>query len=188
MRTQCLHGTWATSPSDTIKALTPKRGIRSKSRANVTEVVGNYFSTKNSDGSYEADFPNGGTVYFIGNVVEQGVIQATPQSSRMGKRARPIPIRRYMWSTTRLTTPERWSVHFQSAGLRLLSVKNNIFAGGGTIGATLDTSNKVLTAKYIYTNAAGSDYHLAPGSAAIDAGVNPGSVGSYNLTPTVGIR
>src|SRR5262249_27474475 len=40
------------------KSIDPKEGHALKSRAQVNEIISNYFSTKNSDGSYEAEFPN----------------------------------------------------------------------------------------------------------------------------------
>jgi hypothetical protein len=43
-----------------------------KSRANINDIEANYFSTRNGTGSYEAEFPSGGTVRFVGNIVEQG--------------------------------------------------------------------------------------------------------------------
>jgi hypothetical protein len=77
----------------------------------------------------------------------------------------------------------RGSGAFVSAsGSPTISVKNNIFAGGGSIGISADASNKALTASS-FINVSTSDYHLASGSAAINAGVNPGTAGTYNLSP-----
>jgi hypothetical protein len=164
------------------KSTDSKLGHTLKSRANVTEVVGNYFSTKNGTGSYEANFPNGGTVYFIGNVIEQGVNTDNSQMLAYGEEGsnNPNPA---LYVVNNTFSNLLGSDSFLSvSGSPVLTVVNNVFSGGGSIGVVANSSNKVLAAS-TFTNAAGGDYHLAPGSAAIDAGVNPGSAGAYNLTP-----
>ncbi len=45
--------------------------LKSRARDNVIEA--SYFSSRDGTASYEAEFPSGGLVHFIGNIVEQGV-------------------------------------------------------------------------------------------------------------------
>jgi hypothetical protein len=47
-----------------------------KSRARENDIEANYFSTRQGSGSYEAEFPSGGQVRFVGNIVEQGINSA----------------------------------------------------------------------------------------------------------------
>jgi hypothetical protein len=153
-----------------------------KSRASINEILYNFLSTKNSDGSYEADFPSGGTVYFIGNVVEQGVDTGNHSILAYGEEG-------ITNSTNVLDVVNNTFYNFvgagtfvQTSGSPALIVKNNIFAGGGTAGVTVDSTNKFLTSSS-FVNISLSDYHLAAGSPAIDGGANPGADGTYGLAP-----
>ena len=164
------------------KSIDAHEGHPLKSRAQVNEIISNYLSTKNSDGSYEADFPNGGTVYFIGNIVEQGANTGNSTMLAYGEEgsSNPNPA---LYIVNNTFYNQRGSGTFLSvSGSPTLAVKNNIFAGGGSVGVNADASNKTLTASS-FINVSSSDYHLAAGSPAIDAGVNPGTAGSYNLAP-----
>jgi chitodextrinase len=183
---QCAHNVYIGSMGRLIfrfnKSIDSHEGHTLKSRASVNEVISNYLSTKNSDGSYEADFPSGGTVYFIGNVIEQGV--NTGNSSILAYGEEGITN-----STRVLDVVNNTFFSFPGSGTFLdisgapsLIVKNNIFAGGGAIGPAADSTNKTLTPSS-FVNSSQGDYHLVAGSAAIDGGTNPGSDGTYNLTP-----
>jgi hypothetical protein len=44
-----------------------------KSRARNNDIEASYFSTRNGTGSYEVEFPSGGNVRFVSNIVEQGI-------------------------------------------------------------------------------------------------------------------
>ena len=184
--TSCAHNVYIGNMGKLIfrynKSIDAHEGHPLKSRARVNEVISNYLSTKNSDGSYEADFPNGGTVYFIGNIVEQGVTTGNSTVLAYGEEgsSNPSPALHVVNNTF---YNSRGSGTFLSvSGSPTLSVKNNIFAGGGSIGISADASNKALAASS-FINVSTSDYHLASGSPAINAGVNPGSAGTYNLAP-----
>lgn len=166
------------------KSVNPTSGHALKSRAHVNEILYNFISTKNSDGSYEADFPNGGTVYFIGNVVEQGA--NTGNSSMVGWGAEgatnPNPELRvvnntfYNWRTSGATC-------VQVNGSVALSIKNNIFAGGCVqlVGGATDLASNKTSSDFV--NAAAGDFHLTSASDAINAGVPPGTAGTYDLNP-----
>ncbi len=164
------------------KSIDAHEGHTLKSRAQVNEILSNYLSTKNSDGSYEADFPNGGTVYFIGNVVEQGVNTGNSIMLAYGEEGltNPNPA---LYVVNNTFYNRRGSGAFLSvSGSPTLSGKNNIFAGGGSIGVISDASNKVLNASS-FVSVLSSNYHLAVGSPAIDTGVSPGTAGTYDLNP-----
>ncbi len=167
------------------KTIDSKIGHLLKSRANVTEVIGNFFSTKGGDGSYEANFPNGGTVYFIGNVVEQGVNTDNPQIIAYGEEGSTNPNPALHVVNNTFYNLRGSGGFFLISGTPALTVKNNIFAGGGSISVAVDSSNKVFAtnASANFVNAAAGNYRLAAGSTAIDAAVNPGSAGTYSLAP-----
>ncbi len=50
------------------------------------------------------------------------------------------------------------------------------------MGVNADISNKTQNASS-FMSASSSEYHLVAGSPAIDAGVSPGTAGTYNLAP-----
>jgi chitodextrinase len=183
---QCAHNVYIGSMGHLIfrfnKSIDSHEGHTLKSRASVNEIISNFLSTKSSDGSYEADFPSGGTLYFIGNVIEQGV--NTGNSSILAYGEEGITN-----STRVLDVVNNTFYNFLGSGTFLdiqgspsLIVKNNIFAGGGTIGVTADNTNKTLTASS-FANVSQGDYHLVAGSPAIDGGTNPGLDGTFSLTP-----
>jgi len=157
-----------------------------KSRALVNEVSYNFLSTKNSDGSYESDFPNGGTVYYIGNVVEQGANTSNSTVLSWGAEgaSNPNPAL-YVINNTFNNMRTSGATFIQVNGLPALGIKNNVFAGGGTMlaGATTDLSTNKTLPLTDFVNAPSADYHLVAGSTAIDAGVNPGAAGTYGLMP-----
>jgi hypothetical protein len=165
------------------KSVDSREGHTLKSRADVNEIVANFLSTKNSDGSYEAEFPNGGTVYFIGNVVEQGT--NTGNSTMFGYgfegASNPNPA---VYIVNNTFYNYLGSGNFvQVAGSPALTVKNNIFSGGGTMvsGGSSDLTSDLALTSSAFVSA--GDYHLVAGSMAIDHGVNPGMAGAYDLTP-----
>jgi hypothetical protein len=164
------------------KSVDAREGHPLKSRAQITEVISNYLSTKNSDGSYEADFPNGGTVYFIGNIVEQGVNTGNSSMLAYGEEGSNNPNPALYVVNNTFYNHRGSGALLMVSGSPTLSINNNIFAGGGSIGITAGASNKTLNASS-FISVSSSNYHLAAGSPAIDAGVNPGAAGIYNLAP-----
>lgn len=157
-----------------------------KSRASVNEVYANFFSTKTSDGSYEAEFPYGGAVYFVGNVIEQG--DNTDNSTILGfalegavnsiQTLCVVNNTFYNWRTNGAT-------FVQVNGSPTLAIRNNIWGGGGTplVGGSTDLSSNLALTSSAFINADAGDYHLVSGAAAVNSGVAPGLCNSYDLTP-----
>jgi hypothetical protein len=164
------------------KSIDAREGHPLKSRAQINEIISNYLSTKNSDGSYEADFPNGGTVYFVGNIVEQGVNTGNSNMFAYGEEGSTNPNPALYLVNNTFYNHRNSGVFLSVSGSPTIAVKNNIFGGAGSIGVTADATNKALNSSS-FINPSSSDYHLAAGSPAIDAGVDPGIAGTYNLAP-----
>ena len=185
--TGCAHnvyiGTMGTFIFRYNKSIDSKEGHTLKSRATINEVVGNYFSTKNSDGSYEIEFPNGGTAYLIGNVIEQGVNSGNATILSYGAEGATNANPALHVVNNTFSNLKGAGTFISVNGSPAFTLKNNIFSGGGSIGINNpDVSNKQLTASS-FVNAAGGNYRLIAGSTAIDGGVNPGVAGTYNLAP-----
>jgi hypothetical protein len=62
-----------------------------KSRARINDIEANYFTTRQGSGSYEAEFPSGGQVRFVGNIVEQGINSANHTMFAYGLEHARIP-------------------------------------------------------------------------------------------------
>jgi len=164
------------------KSFSARIGHTLKSRAEVNEIIGNYFSSKENTASYEAEFPNGGTVYFVGNIVEQGVNTDNPVMLGYGFEGSSNPNPELHVVNNTFYNHLGSGTFISANGSPTLTVKNNIFAGGGSIGVSADSSNLILN-DADFVNVSSGDFHLSTGSSAIDGGVDPGSAGAFNLNP-----
>jgi hypothetical protein len=76
---------------------------------------------------------------------------------------------------------------FSIPGGTTARIVNNIFTGGGAVpstGGTITATNNLVSNTPGLVNRATFDYRLAAGSAAINAGTDPGTAGTVSLTPT----
>lgn len=119
-----------------------------KSRARVNEITGNSLSTRNTDGSLEADFPNGGTLYFTGNTVEQGVNTGNSSVIAWGAEGASNPNPRvYISNNTFVNRRTTGATFVQLSGPpTTLMIKGNTFIGPGTVltGTTTDLSSNTI--------------------------------------------
>lgn len=158
-----------------------------KTRARVNEILYNYLSTKNSNGSYEAEFPNGGTAYLIGNVIEQGVNtnNSTLVSYGAEGAVNPSPAL-YLVNNTLMNWRTAGATFVQVvAGGPTLGIRNNIWAGGGTplVGGSTDLTSDLSLSSTTFVDASTANFNLVASSPAVNSGVSPGTAGTYNLTP-----
>jgi hypothetical protein len=173
-----------------------------KSRAGVSYVLYNRFVDSPSGiSNYESDFANGGRVYYMGNVVYQApgnaksnyhILVFRPEGTGAGASHENLWQELYVTNNT--------FVNGRSAGVFVryygtptaLVVKNNIFAGPGTVlhNQTSVQSNpqdnvySPTVAGAGFVDATNQNYYLAAGSVAIDAGgVNAGPAFGQPLNP-----
>jgi hypothetical protein len=139
-------------------------------------------------GSHELDLPNGGNSYVIGNLIQQG-----PNSPNH-------TILSYLFEGVNVLNPgmeffliNNTFVNDEPAGTFIsiaavdtvpVVVKNNIFAGPGTI---CNQPGAVLTHNFegnpLFVNKAAYNYQLSAGSPAINGGILPGVVNGLSLLP-----
>jgi len=164
-----------------------------KSRAKENHILYNRIMDEDGDTSYEIDLPNGGLSFIIGNLIQQGLNTGNSTIITYGEEGVLADGRTnaiYVVNNTILN--DNGSGAFVSlSGGPTARLVNNIFAGsnGGLPAAsasvTLTTNlSTTATSGAGLVNAAGFDYHLTAGSAARNAGIDPGTAASVSLTPT----
>jgi hypothetical protein len=119
----------------------------------------------------------------MGNILEQGMNSSNSNMVAYGLEglSNPGPHNIFICYNTFVNKKDKGSfIQVPSSGCDTLWVKNNILSGAKTGGlilgnpTILDSSNNYITdllSTVKYANSAGFDYHLLPGSPAIDKGV-----------------
>lgn len=132
-------------------------GHNLKSRAKKSIVKYNRFSsgvagTAGSGApSYEADFPNGGTVEFVGNIVQQPAKYNNPHLVSFGAEGPTNGENLYVINNTFINDASYSGIHVM-VGSKVTTpvlIQNNIFAGNGQI-----TNQGIATVKTNYANTA----------------------------------
>jgi hypothetical protein len=162
-----------------------------KTRAAVNYILYNRLSGQNGTDSYEADIPEGGTTYFIGNIVQQGKNSQNPAMlsyMEEGWRRQYNPGGDlYVIDNTfvnQLGRPAPF-INVGKDDTTPVVVQNNILYGGGKV---ITQKNAKLISNFSddpkFVNVNGFDYRLRPGSPAIGAATHPGSSPEgYSLVP-----
>jgi hypothetical protein len=156
-----------------------------KSRAFRNYILYNRIESANSTTSYEINLPNAGRSFIIGNQIQQGT--GTHNSTIIDYGSEGIA-----GHDTSLFVINNTLVNDRSSGTFISisntqtrpEVCNNLFVGGGAVSnRPLDSAGNVITDSPGFADRANFDYHLTSSSPAVDKGVNPGSIGSYQLAP-----
>jgi len=163
-----------------------------KSRAIENYILYNRLTDEDGDASYEIDLPNGGLSFIIGNVIEQSASTGNTTIIAYGEEGVTAGHQTQLYVVNNTIVNNLGSGAFISSlpGGTTARIVNNIFAGGGSLppasGTVTLTSNVSAnpTSQAGLVSPATFDYHLTSGSPARNAGTDPGTVGSVNLTPT----
>ncbi|MHB1035457.1 MAG: right-handed parallel beta-helix repeat-containing protein [Pirellulales bacterium] len=164
-----------------------------KSRAKESWLLYNRLTDENGSGSAVADFPNGGVVVVIGNLMHKGargnnsrVIAYGMEGIKHAKNALCVV------NNTIVYEHRHNSAFFVQADNRpegfVPIIRNNLCIGKVplTNATKADAAGNVLlktVAEARLANAASYDYRLAAGSPAIGKGVAAGKFGDFDLTP-----
>lgn len=169
-------------------------GHEVKSRAYNNFILYNRISSENGNDSRNIDLPNGGKVFLIGNVIEQGSNSQNSNIVGYGLEGLTNPVSHKVYAINNTVVNNRSTgsfFNFQS-GTELFKAYNNIIAGNGTFilgtqPAIVDTSANVLNksiSAFNFENASAFKFKLTSQSTiAIDKAVNPGNEGSFSLSP-----
>ncbi len=162
-------------------------GHNVKSRALKNQVTYNRITDANDgSSSYAIDLPNGGLSYVIGNLIQKGPAAQNPTVVSYGAEGLKNPVNElYIVNNTVVNDlPAGGRFIFVTAGADAVRIANNIFSGSGEmLGGHGELRHNLLTATSDFVDAAGFDYRLRDGAAAIGRGIGPGRVNGFDLRP-----
>jgi uncharacterized cupredoxin-like copper-binding protein len=168
-----------------------KVGHLVKSRAAKNFILYNRLTQESGTGSYELDLPSGGVAYVIGNVIQQG--DTTQNRGMVAYGMEGLPAGRahelYVINNTFHSTRSAGATFVQitSSMTTPAVIRNNIFSGSGTVttqGTALLAGN-VTSGNMGFLDPTQFDFRISNLSAALNAGVDPGSAGSFSLRPVM---
>ncbi len=158
-----------------------------KSRANLSIIEGNRITEEaGSDASMEAEFPNGGTVIIVGNLIHQGPNSQNSGMISFGAEGSTNPNEGLFVAYNTVVNSLGRGTIVNNRGTTPAVVVDNIFFGGGTpLSGPGTPASNLASAMPGFIDAANLDVHLVAGSAAIGAAVDPGMGGGRSLIPTI---
>jgi hypothetical protein len=175
-------------------------------------VLYNRLTDEDGSGCFVADFPNGGKVYVIGNIMEKGAkadnrrVIAYNKEGAVGLKSGDTRAGRHMQELNELYVinnvlinnyPRDDPYFIEVLGVEgmkngfTMVVRNNIFAGAALGKAPLCTWPKaVMEGNFsegdpMFVDPANYDFRLKPGSPCINKGVDPGKAGEVDLRPVL---
>jgi Right handed beta helix region len=158
--------------------------LKSRARENYIEY-NRLMDEADGTSSYTVDLPDGGVAYLIGNLIQQGPQTQNPTIVSYG--AEGLPYKRnelYLVNNTIVNDASRGNFVRVAEGTQRAVAINNLFVGPGHIAApALEEHNDLFLSDPGLVDRKHFDYHLAPGSAAIDAGTDPGRANGRSLAP-----
>jgi len=174
--------------SHSLATGTPDIGHLFKSRAHHNFVLYNRLTAEDAPASYELQLPEGGIAYVIGNLIEQGTMDPNHTVISIGGDGMQWPDHHVFLINNTIVNAGSSGTFIQATAPIDLDIVNNLVIGAGTLlagGHVMRMSNNLMADASVLVSASSFDYHLVAGSAAIDAGVDPGSDGAMSLVPTL---
>ncbi len=161
-----------------------------KTRAGINYILYNRLTGENGTESYETDVPNGGTTYFIGNLIQQGSNTGNPAMLSYleeGTDSTNPKMDLYVTSNTFVNQRSGGAVFLNigSADTVPVLAQDNIFYGGGTLSTQSNTTfSGNFTGNPSFVSLSSYNYNLNSGSPAIHAATSEGvSSEGYSLVP-----
>jgi hypothetical protein len=149
-----------------------------KSRARNNDIEASYFSTRQSNGSYEVEFPSGGAIRFVGNIVEQGPNSQNRRMLAIGMETAHTPnrARDNQALIAQNTFINRFALLGDMIAVRrapeyqpVLSVHGNVWVGPGAPEQHANLSGSAT----VLINADRCDFRLKNANGSLPAGLVP---------------
>jgi hypothetical protein len=157
--------------------------VKSRAQENVL-LYNRLMDQADGTSSYTVDLPNGGRSILVGNLIQQGPATENSGIFSFAAEGATNPVQELFVAHNTFVNDRGSGTFVRNASSFAAVVVNNIFVGGGTVlDGPGDATNNLVTDDAGLVDRAGFDYRLAAGSPAIDIGVDPGSAGSFSLTP-----
>ena len=163
-----------------------------KSRAETNFILYNrLMDEQDGRSSYVIDLPNGGKSFIIGNIIQHGPAAENELAVSVAAEGAKNPVQElYVVNNTYVNERARGGSFLRvDRAVKTVRVTNNLITGkASALNVPGETSNNVVTEKPGFVDAAHYDYRLTAQSPAIGAGVDPGKVGDFSLTPVFQYR
>jgi len=177
-------------------------GHQLKSRSLENYVLYNRFMDEQvGSASVEVELPCGGPSYVIGNLIQKSPYADSSNfvkyAAELGAAGCPAPAPTQELYVVNNTLVNDYGASGQFVWVRntpLVKLLNNLFIGGGTVfasspaGATATQLGNLATSTPLLVDQSNYDYHLLPGSPAINQGVNAGMANGVDLTAVAQYR
>lgn len=158
-----------------------------KTRARRNFILYNRLTAEDGPASYELQIPQGGTAYVIGNLIEQSTSTDNNNVISIGGDGTQWPEQRVFIVNNTIVNRLDRGTFINAQPAVGLDIVNNLVIGPGTLlsgGTVMRMEGNLMEATDAsLVDGAGYDWHLAAGSAAVNAGVDPGSDGATSLVP-----
>lgn len=166
------------------------KGHLLKSRAAVSQVLYNRLTDEiGGRASYELDFPNGGLVVVMGNLIAQSSTTENPHLISYGEEGVDAgsggPQGFYLVANTLVDQLPKNGVWLRLSGGQTVRVVNNLLVGGPALRGEYgwDVRNNHLAQLGDFVQAARDDYRLQPQSKLVGRVLDAGVAGNLPLAP-----
>jgi hypothetical protein len=171
-------------------------GHEVKSRAQVNYILYNRLADEAiGTASYGIDISNGGLTYIVGNVIQKGPGANNGNSMAYAEEGASNPIQKvYIANNTIVNAypnaDNRWAL-LLGPGVTEAAMVNNLIVGlpasshvaDGASASVLQERHDIVTSSPSFHDQAARSYYLTAASPAVNAGIDPGSVNGFSLTP-----
>jgi hypothetical protein len=165
-----------------------------KTRARRSEILYNRITDEDGCASYELDFPDGGDVVLLGNLIVQEPGTEHARIVAYGAESYRWPVNRFVMAHNTVVSRGSRDATFVRVfpGPIRGVLRNNVFVGKGRFGGAIDDpdgGNVMLADERSFRSPKDFDFHLRPGSTLMgaagppDASLPPGFDG-LSLVPT----
>jgi hypothetical protein len=164
-----------------------KIGHNVKSRARENRIEYNRIMDEiDGTASYAVDLPDGGLAYIIGNLIQQGSLTENSTIVSYGAEGLVHPHNEiYFINNTVVNDADHGNFLRIVPSTARAVVINNLFVGAGEIRGTYEGRSNLFLVDPKLSDRAHFDYRLTRGSAAIDAGADPGIANKVVLRPVL---